>query len=73
MMGSDRALRLPAKGANPISAAIRQWFGISQQESITPYSPEQNRMVEPVIRTLTDQCARRQRFETMRHASRGHW
>jgi hypothetical protein len=73
MLGSDSALRLHGKGANPIPAETRQWFGIYQQEFITPCSPEQNGMVEPMIRTLNDQCARRQRFETMQHASRGHW
>src|SRR5258708_26589105 len=33
-------------------------------------SPEQNGMVERVIRTLKDQCVHRHRFETMQHASR---
>jgi putative transposase len=41
-----------------------------QQEFITPYSPEQNGMVERVIRTLKDQCVHRHRFETLQHASR---
>ncbi|WP_375212643.1 integrase core domain-containing protein, partial [Aquabacterium sp.] len=40
------------------------------QEFITPYSPEQNGMVERVIRTLKDQCVHRHRFETLQHASR---
>ncbi|WP_219631672.1 integrase core domain-containing protein [Klebsiella quasipneumoniae] len=46
-----------------------------QQEFITPYTPEQNGMVERVIRTLKEQCAHRQRFETLQHASRviGDW
>ena len=75
MLGSDGALRLHGKGANPTPAATRQWFGIYQQESITPYSPEQNGMVERVIRTLKDQWVHRHRFETMQHASRviGGW
>ena len=30
--GSDIALRLPGQGANAVPAAIRQWFGIYQQE-----------------------------------------
>ena len=50
--GFDRALRLPGQGANPVPAAIRQCFGVYQQEFITPYSPEQNEMVERVVRTL---------------------
>lgn len=46
-----------------------------QQEFITPYSPEQNGMVERVIRTLKDQCVHRHRFETLQHTSRiiGDW
>lgn len=46
-----------------------------QQEFITPYCPEQNGMVECVIRTSKEQCAHRQRFETLQHASRaiGDW
>jgi putative transposase len=37
--------------------------------------PEQNGMVERVIRTLKEQCAHRQKFETLQHASRvmGDW
>ncbi len=41
-----------------------------QQEFITPYSPEQNGMVERVIRTLKDQCVHRHRFESLQHANR---
>ena len=46
-----------------------------RQEFITPHSPEQNGMVERVIRTLKDQCMHRHRFETLQHASRviGDW
>lgn len=43
---------------------------VLQEEFITPYSPEQNGMVERVIRTLKDQCVHRHRFETLQHASR---
>jgi GTP pyrophosphokinase len=54
--------------------ALVKSYGL-QQEFITPYSPEQNGMVERVIRTLKDQCAHRHRFETLQHASRviGDW
>lgn len=41
-----------------------------QQEFITPHCPQQNGMVERVIRTLKEQCAHRQRFESQAHASR---
>jgi putative transposase len=38
-------------------------------------SPEQNGMVERLIRTLKEQCAHRHRFETLQHACRvtGDW
>ena len=49
--------------------ALVKSYGL-QQEFITPYSPEQNGMVEPVIRTLKDQCVHRHRFETLQHVSR---
>jgi putative transposase len=41
-----------------------------QQEFITLCSPEQNGMVERVIRILKEQCVHRHRFETLQHASR---
>jgi len=40
-----------------------------RQEFITPHSPEQNGMVERVLRTLKDQCVHGHRFETLQHAS----
>jgi putative transposase len=49
--------------------ALVKSYGL-QQEFITPYSPEQNGMVERVIRTLKEQCVHRHRFETLQHASR---
>ncbi len=49
--------------------ALVKSYGL-QQEFITPYSPEQNGMVERVIRTLNEQCVHRNRFETLQHASR---
>lgn len=33
-----------------------------KQEFITPYGPEQNGMVERMIRTLKEQCVHRYRF-----------
>jgi putative transposase len=41
-----------------------------RQEFITPHTPEQNGMVERLIRTLKEQCVHRHRFETLQHASR---
>lgn len=49
--------------------ALVKSYGL-QQEFITPYSPEQNGLVERVIRTLKDQCVHRHRFESLQHASR---
>ena len=41
-----------------------------EQEFITPHCPQQNGMVERVIRTLKEQCVHRHRFETQQHAMR---
>ncbi|WP_240802175.1 integrase core domain-containing protein [Vogesella urethralis] len=49
--------------------ALVKSYGL-QQEFITPYTPEQNGMVEQVIRTLKEQCAHRHHFERLAHASR---
>jgi putative transposase len=49
--------------------AFVRGYGL-QQEFITPHCPEQNGMVERVIRTLKEQCVHRHRFETLQHASR---
>ncbi len=49
-------------------------YGLSQ-EYITPYTPEQNGVVERVIRTLKEECVWLNRFETMEEAERviGKW
>lgn len=54
--------------------ALVRSYGL-QQEFITPHCPQQNGMVERVIRTLKEQCVHRQRFESIQHASRavGDW
>jgi putative transposase len=49
--------------------ALVRSYGL-KQEFITPYSPEQNGMVERVIRTLKEQCVHRTRFESLQHATR---
>ncbi len=41
-----------------------------KQEFITPHCPQQNGMIERVIRTLKEQCVHRHRVETQQHASR---
>ncbi|WP_280523352.1 integrase core domain-containing protein [Cereibacter azotoformans] len=40
-----------------------------------PALPQQNGMVERVIRSLKEQCVHRQRFESLQHAARaiGDW
>lgn len=48
--------------------ALVKGYGL-KQVFITPCTPEQNGMVERVIRTLKEQCARQQRFESLAHAS----
>jgi putative transposase len=46
-----------------------------KQEFITPHCPQQNGMIERVIRTLKGQCVHRHRFESLQLASRaiGDW
>ena len=51
-----------------IFTALVRGYGLSQ-EFITPHSPEQNGMVECVIRTMKEQCVHRHRFESLQHAS----
>lgn len=54
--------------------ALVKSYGL-QQEFITPYTPQQNGLVERLIRTLKEQCVHRHRLETLQHASRviGDW
>lgn len=54
--------------------ALVRSYGL-KQEFITPYCPQQNGMVERVIRTLKEQYVHRHRFENQQHASRviGDW
>ena len=54
--------------------ALVRIYGL-RQEFITPHCPQQNGMVERVIRTLKEQCVHRHRFESLQRASRviGDW
>ena len=49
--------------------ALVRSYGL-KQEFITPHCPQQNGMVERVIRTLKEQCIHRQRFDSIQHATR---
>ena len=70
LLRSDNGLAFASRSYT----ALVKSYGL-QQEFITPYSPEQNGMVERVIHTLKDQCVHRHRFESLQHASRviGDW
>nr|WP_256387847.1 IS3 family transposase [Rhodovulum sp. P5] len=54
--------------------ALVRSYGL-RQEFITPHCPQQNGMMERLIRSLKEQCVHRQRFESLAHASRaiGDW
>lgn len=54
--------------------ALVRSYGL-KQEFITPHCPQQNGMVERVIRTLKEQCIHRHRFDSIQHAARviGDW
>lgn len=70
LLRSDNGLVFTSRS---YTALVRS-YGL-QQEFITPHCPQQNGMVERVIRTLKEQCAHRHRFESLQHASRviGDW
>jgi putative transposase len=54
--------------------ALVRGYGV-KQEFITPHCPQQNGMIERLIRTLKEQCMHRQRFDSIQHATRaiGDW
>jgi putative transposase len=70
LLRSDNGLVFTSRS---YTALVRS-YGL-KQEFITPHCPEQNGMIERVIRTLKEQCVHRHRFETLQHASRviGDW
>jgi putative transposase len=49
--------------------ALVRSYGL-RQEFITPRCPQQNGMMERLIRSLKEQCVHRQRFESLAHADR---
>ena len=65
LLRSDNGLVFTSRN---YTALVRS-YGL-RQEFITPHCPQQNGMVERVIRTLKEQCVHRHRFETLQHASR---
>ncbi|SFU92311.1 Integrase core domain-containing protein [Paenacidovorax caeni] len=64
LLRSDNGLVFTSRS---FTALVRS-YGL-RQEFITPHSPEQNGLVERVIRTLKEQCVHRHRFESLQHAS----
>lgn len=50
------------------TATVRA-YGL-QQEFITPYTPQQNGVIERFIRTLKEECVWQHRFESLPHAQR---
>lgn len=70
LLRSDNGLVFTSRS---YTALVRS-YGL-KQEFITPHTPQQNGLVERVIRTLKEQCAHRHRFESLQHASRviGDW
>ena len=70
LLRSDNGLVFTSRS---YTALVRS-YGL-RQEFITPHTPQQNGMVERLIRTLKEQCVHRHRFETLQHASRviGDW
>lgn len=69
----DREFRLRSDNglvftSRHFTALVRS-YGL-KQEFITPHCPQQNGMIERVIRTLKEQCVHRHRFESIQHATR---
>jgi len=59
---------LTAEYAELLSGFARS--GVLEQEYITPYSPEQNGMIERFFLTLKQECVWLQRFDDRDHALR---
>lgn len=65
LLRSDNAQAFTSRG---FTALVRS-YGL-RQEFFTPHCPQQNGVVERVIRTVKEQCLHRRRFEILQHASR---
>jgi putative transposase len=70
LLRSDNGLVFTSRA---YTAMVRS-YGL-KQEFITPHCPQQNGMMERLIRSLKEQCVHRHRFESLAHASRviGDW
>jgi len=70
LLRSDNGLVFTSRA---YTALVRS-YGLLQ-EFITPHCPQQNGMMERLIRSLKEQCVHRQRFESLAHADRaiGDW
>ena len=62
---SDNGLVFGSK----VFTALTNKYGV-KQEYITPYTPEQNGMIERFFRTLKEECVWKHRFESIDHAFR---
>lgn len=65
LLRSDNGLVFTSR----VYTRLAKQYGL-KQEFITPHCPQQNGMVERLIRTLKEQCLHRHRFETIQHANR---
>ena len=56
-------------------SSMTRWRQRMGEDRIMSHCPQQNGMIERVIRTLKEQCVHRHRFENIQHASRaiGDW
>ena len=61
--------QLSRSGKATTTEAVVRSYGL-RQEFITPHCPQQNGIVERVIRALKEQCVHRHRFETQQQAAR---
>ena len=65
LLRSDNGLVFSSKSY----VGLVKGYGL-KQEFITPYTPQQNGMVERLIRTIKEQCIYHHRFESIRQAER---